>query len=213
MNPYMNGRVVVATRVMPAFFLSLLVGTAGLLVGSTLPPTMIGILMIAEIVMIFAATFLRRQRSVGFGFVYAFTFISGATLYPLIAYYISANGANIVLEAFAVTVFAYGGAAAYAYFSKADFSFLAGFLFAGLLALIGMGIVGLFVHAYAFYMVYVLLGIAIFIGYTLFDISRIAQYGVRPEDVPLVVLSLYLNFVNLFTFILEFIGLTSQRRN
>lgn len=78
--------------------------------------------------------------------MYAFTVISGITLYPAISHYVSAMGASLVLQAFIVTVIAYGGAALYATFSKADFSYLGGFLFfIGMLALLGMGIVNLFV--------------------------------------------------------------------
>jgi FtsH-binding integral membrane protein len=212
MYPSYSGSRVTMGHIFPALFFSLLFASAGLYVGRYVPPALFLPLMIAEIVMIVAAMWIRRRRSVSYGFLYAFTMISGMTLYPVISYYVSSIGAALVLQAFAVTVIAYGGAALYATVSKADFSFLGGFLFIGIIALLGMGIVNIFVpFSTTAEWVYTLLGIFIFIGYTLFDISRITRHGVSAEEIPFVVLSLYLNFINLFLFILRLFGLNLKR--
>ncbi|WP_018132648.1 Bax inhibitor-1/YccA family protein [Effusibacillus pohliae] len=209
---YTSGVRVTMGEIFPALFFSLLFATVGLYVGQYVPRELFLPLMVVEIIMVFAAMLIRRRRAVGYGFLYAFTFISGVTLYPAIWNYVSEIGAPMVLAAFAVTVIAYGGAALYASITKADFSFLVGFLFMGLLALLGMGIVGLFIpFSSTANWVYTLLGVLIFIGYTLFDISQITRFGVAREDVPIVVLNLYLNFVNLFLFILRLFGLNLRR--
>ena len=52
-----------------------------------------------------------------------------------------------------------------------------------------------------------LLGVFVFIGFTLYDISNIARHGVPQELVPMAVLGLYLNFINLFQFILQLFGI------
>jgi uncharacterized protein len=201
-----------AARVLPSFFISLLIGTIGLYIARYVPPVLFFPLSIVELIMIFAATFLRRRRAVSFSFVYAFTFLSGITLFPIIATYAGEFGGRIILQAFTVTVVAFGGAAAYASLSKADFNFLGGFLFIGLLVLLGMGLVNLFIpFSTQTEMIYSAIGILIFIGYVLFDVSRITRYGISEEDVPLAVLSLYLDFVNLFLFILRFLGVSSRR--
>lgn len=205
-------RKVTMGHIFPALFFSLLFASVGLYAGQYVPPALFLPLMVVELIMIIAAAFIRRSKRVGYGFLYTFTLISGVTLYPAIGFYVSTIGASLVLQAFAVTVIAYGGAALYATFSKADFSFLGGFLFIGIIALLGMGIVNLFVpFSTTAEWVYTLLGIFIFIGYTLFDISRITRYGVTQEDIPFVVLSLYLDFVNLFLFILRLFGLNVKR--
>ncbi|UOF91060.1 Bax inhibitor-1/YccA family protein [Fodinisporobacter ferrooxydans] len=199
-------------RVLPSFFLSLLIGTIGLYAGQFVPGAFFLPLSIIEVVMIFAATFMRRRRAVGFAFVYTFTFISGMTLFPIVYNFAYQYGIDIIYRAFLVTVIAFGGAAAYAAISKANFNFLGGFLFMGVLALVGMGIVNIFIpFSTQAEMIYSVIGILIFIGYVLFDVSRIARYGVAQEDVPLVVLSLYLDFVNLFIFILRFFGVSLRR--
>ncbi|MFC4769259.1 Bax inhibitor-1 family protein [Effusibacillus consociatus] len=209
---YTTGTRVTMGDLFPALFFSLLLATAGLYVGQSVPPALFLPLMIVEIIMIVAAMFIRRRRVVGYGFLFTFSFISGITLFPAIRDYVSHIGAPIVLQAFAVTVIAYGGAALYAGITKADFSFLGGFLFIGLIALLGMGIVSFFFpFSRTADWVYTLLGVFIFLGYTLYDFSRVVRYGVSREEVPMVVLSLYLNFVNLFLFILRLFGLNLKR--
>ncbi|BCJ87009.1 Bax inhibitor-1/YccA family protein [Effusibacillus dendaii] len=211
MNPSYAGSRVTMGDIFPALFFSLLFATVGLFAGSYVPRPLFLPLMIVELIMIVAASFIRRRR-VGYGFLYAFTFISGMTLYPAIAYYVSSLGANVVLQAFGVTVVAYGAAALYATITKADFGFLGGFLFIGLIALLAMGVLGLFFPmSHTVNWVYTLLGVLIFIGYTLFDVSRIVHYGIDRDEVPRAVLSLYLNFVNLFLFILRLFGLNLKR--
>ncbi|GAX91306.1 Bax inhibitor-1/YccA family protein [Effusibacillus lacus] len=208
---YTTGSRLTMGAIFPALFFSLLFAAVGLAAGQFVPPAWMLPLMVVELIMIVAAMFIRRKRAVGYGFLYTFTFISGITLYPIIRAY-SDLGAQVVLQAFAVTAIAYAGAALYATITKADFRFLGGFLFVGLIALLGMGIVGLFIpFSSTANWVYTLLGVLIFIGYTLYDISRITRYGVEREDVPIVVLNLYLNFVNLFLFILRLFGLNLGR--
>lgn len=209
---FTTGTRVTMGDIFPALFFSLVFAALGLFAGQYVPPALYLPLMIVELIMIVAAVFIRRRKAVGFGFLYSFTLISGITLYPVIGYYGQTIGYDLVVQALGVTVVAYGGAALYATLSKANFSFLGGFLFIGLLALLGMGIVNLFIpfNTQAEW-VYTLLGILVFIGYTLFDISRIVHHGVAREDVPFVVLSLYLDFVNLFLFILRLFGLNLRR--
>ncbi|HEU4964835.1 MAG TPA: Bax inhibitor-1/YccA family protein [Bacilli bacterium] len=206
-NSYTGGRTVGVNRVLPMFFLSLLFAVIGTIVGTQVPPALFLPLMVVEVGMMIAAMFMRKRR-VGYLFVYLFTFISGITLYPVLAYYMGAIGGNMVMMAFGVTTLAYGGAALYAWKSKADFSFLGGFLTVGILALIGMGLWNLFAPlGNTMYLLYTLLGIFIFIGFTLYDVSRVARYGVPEELVPMVVLNLYLNFVNLLLFVLRLFGI------
>jgi len=202
-----SGRVVGINKVLPMFFLSLLFAAIGTVVGTKVPPAMFLPLAVIEIGMLLAAMFLRKRR-VGYTFLYVFTFISGVTFYPVIGHYIATIGADMVMAAIAVTTFAYGVTALYAYVSKADFSFLGGFLMVGIFALIGMALWNLFFPlGSAMYLMFTMLGIFVFIGFTLYDISNIARHGVPEEAVPMVVLGLYLNFINLLQFVLQLFGI------
>ncbi|ASS74400.1 hypothetical protein CIG75_04975 [Tumebacillus algifaecis] len=204
---YSGSRTVGVNRVLPMFFLSLLFALIGTIVGTQVPTAFFLPLMIIEIGMLIAAMFLRKRR-VGYTFLYLFTFISGVTFYPVLAHYTAGIGGDMVMAAFGVSTLAYGATALYAWKSKADFSFLGGFLMVGIIALIALSLWNMFMPlGGTMYLLFTLLGIFIFIGFTLYDISNIARNGVPEDMVPMAVLGLYLNFINLFLFVLRLFGI------
>jgi modulator of FtsH protease len=195
-------------HIMQVLGLSLLVSFIGTLVGAlVIPPEIVGILYIVELVMIIAAIVIRiRGKHIGYGFLYAFTGISGITLYPIIESYGAAIGANLVSAALLATAAIFIGLAAYAYRSQKDFSYLMGFLFAGTIGLIVMGIAGIFFDfGSTVNLLWAIGGILIFSGWILYDISQYRE-GVPAEEVPYSVLNLYLDIVNLFLYILRFLA-------
>jgi len=205
-----------STEVMPSvlrtFALSLAIAFVGTMVGTIVPVGLFIPLSILEFVMILAAVFFRRKKAISYGFLYAFTFISGITLYPVVSHYASTAGANVVIMAFASTTVVFSGIAIYAAKSKRNFSFLGGFLLAALLALVAISIFNIFFPLSTTGMLaYSFIGVVVFSGYVLFDISQMKHYGVRPEEVPLMALSLYLDFINLFLSILRILGIFNSK--
>lgn len=194
-------------HIMQTLAFSLLVSFLGTLVGALfIPVEFVAILSIVELVMIIAAIVIRiRGKFIGYGFLYAFTGISGITLYPIIELYGATIGANLVSGAFLATAGIFFGLSLYAYRSERNFSSLLGILFAGTIGLIIMGIASIFVDFGAtINLIWALLGILIFSGWILFDISQY-RHGVHPKEVPYAVLNLYLDIVNLFLYILRFL--------
>lgn len=205
-----------STEMMPSvlrtFALSLAIAFVGTMAGVYVPPALFMPLAILEFIMILAAVFFRRGKAISYSFLYVFTFISGITLYPIVAYYAATAGANVVVMAFATTTVVFGGISIYAAKSKRNFSFLGGFLLAALLALVAISIFNIFFPLSSTGMLaYSFIGVLVFSGYVLFDISRMKHYGVRPEDVPMMALSLYLDFINLFVSILRIFGILNSR--
>ncbi|WP_141770425.1 Bax inhibitor-1/YccA family protein [Bacillus sp. MUM 116] len=198
--------------VLRTFALSLAFAFIGTMAGVFVPAGLFLPLSILEMVMLFAAFFFRRKKSISYSFLYIFTFISGITLYPIVAHYLATTGANTVIMAFATTTVVFTGIAIYATKSKRNFSFLGGFLLAAILALVAISIFNIFwplsttgMLAYSF------IGVMVFSGYVLFDFSRMKHYGVSAEDVPLMALSLYLDFINLFISILRIFGILQSK--
>lgn len=198
--------------VMRTFALSLAIAFIGTMTGVFVPPALFLPLVIVEVVMLLSMFFLRKRKAISYTFLYAFTFISGITLYPAIAHYVATAGANVVLNALGTTTVVFAGLAIYATKTKRDLSFLGGMLMAALLALIAISIFNIFwplsstgMLAYSF------IGIMVFSGYVLFDFNRMKHYGVNPDEVPLMALNLYLDFINLFLYILRFFGVLSSR--
>ncbi|MBG9449522.1 membrane protein [Cytobacillus firmus] len=198
--------------VLRAFALSLGIAFTGTMAGVFIPPALFLPLMLLELGMLLFAFLLRRKKAIGYTFLYVFTFISGMTTYPIVAQYLAAIGPNPVLTALATTTVVFTGLAVYASTTKRDLSFLGGMLMAALLALIAIGIFSLIwplssnaMLAFSF------IGVLVFSGYVLFDFNRMKQYGVSPEEVPLMALNLYLDFINLFINILRIFGILGSR--
>lgn len=198
--------------VLRAFALSLGIATVGTLVGNFIPASLFLPLAILEVVMLVIAFFLRRGKSMSYSFLYAFTFISGITTYPIVSHYISTIGANVVIMALGTTTVVFAGLAIYATTTKRDLSFLGGMLMAALLALIVISIYNIFwpIGTTAM-LVYSFIGVLVFSGYVLFDFNRMKHYGASAEQVPLMALNLYLDFVNLFINILRIFGILSSK--
>lgn len=213
METYTLSRGNVLSRIYLGLCASLATAAVGLYVGQYVPVAMLGLLSLVELIMIVVAMFIQRSRRIGMAFVLFFTFLSGMTLFPVMAAYASQLGATTLLEAVAVSAGSFLIAGFVASRTSNDFRFLGGFLMIGLIALLLMGLVSFFVgFSSTFQLGYSMLGIAVFIGYVLFDINRISRYGVSVEQVPWVVLSLYLDFVNLLLFILRLFGVLQSNR-
>jgi len=205
-----------STEYMPSvlrtFALSLAIAFLGTMAGVYVPPSLFLPLAILEFVMIIAAVFFRRKKAISYSFLYIFTFISGITLYPIVAYYAATTGANVVIMAFATTTVVFSGISIYAAKSKRNFSFLGGFLLAALLAMVAIGLFNMFFPLSSTGMLaYSFIGVVVFSGYVLFDVSRMKHHGVRAEEVPLMALNLYLDFINLFVSILRILGILSSK--
>src|SRR6478752_1425698 len=84
-------------KLLRMFTLSILISFIGTLVGTVVPPALFIPLVIVEFIMLISAFFIRRgKRTIGYTFVYAFTFISGITIYPTIAHYASIGGSTLI---------------------------------------------------------------------------------------------------------------------
>lgn len=200
------------SHILNTFALSLLIAFLGMIFGSLFVPiSIIPIIIVIELIMILSVVFIRiKERNIGYGFLYTFTGLSGITLYPVIMQYSSKLGANLLSLAFITTTLIFSAISYYAYKSKKDFSFLYGFLIASLIGLLIMSLASLFIDfGGTLYFFITIFGILLFSGFILYDIS-IYKNGVSPEEVPLAALNLYLDFINLFLYVLRFFGILSD---
>ncbi|MHB1628311.1 MAG: Bax inhibitor 1 family protein, partial [Bacilli bacterium] len=77
----------IKSRVFLGLFATLLSAGVGTYAGQFIPPAFYMPLVVGELVLFFAATFLRRRKAVGWTFVLGFTLISGMTLTPILVAY------------------------------------------------------------------------------------------------------------------------------
>lgn len=208
----------ISQLVMSKFSLSLLVMTVGMVLGALfIPPAIAAMMPFVCLVMLLVAFFVRwRQRSeeggsfISMKFVYVFAAMEGIGLYPVILAYTQAIGAKLVLGAVAATFVLFFGLATYAKRTERNFLNLGSILFFGLLALILASIVGLFVQATILQTAICAGGILIFSGYVLYDIQVMKSGLMTEADVPIMVLNLFLDWINLLLYILRLIGLVSD---
>lgn len=183
--------------------LSLATAAVGAYVGRTLvSPGLMMVLFIAEIALIFFAMAVRRKPGVNVAALFAFTTVTGITLGPVMTVY----NAGVIQQALVLSVLIFAGLTLYVVTSKKDFSFLAGFLFTGLIIII----VGSLLNAFFFQspaadFVVSAAGVILFSGFILYDTSNILRnYDVR--DYTAATLALYLDLLNLFLFLLRLLS-------
>jgi FtsH-binding integral membrane protein len=125
------------------------------------------------------------------------------------------TGASIT-QTFIITAGMFGATAVFGTVTKRSLAGLGQFLFMGLIGLILAMIVGFFWHSEALQFVISVVGVLVFTGLTAWDAQRLKQMAVAlPEGgmgsyAVVGALSLYLDFINLFFFLLRFTG---NRRN
>lgn len=208
----------ISQLVMSKFSLSLLVMTVGMVLGALfIPPAIAAMMPFVCLVMLLVAFFVRwRQRSeeggsfISMKFVYVFAAMEGIGLYPVILAYSQAIGAKLVLGALAATFVLFFGLATYAKRTERNFLNLGSILFFSLIALVFASVVGWFVQATILQTAICAGGILIFSGYVLYDIQVMKSGLMTEEDVPIMVLNLFLDWINLLVYILRLIGLVSD---
>jgi FtsH-binding integral membrane protein len=125
------------------------------------------------------------------------------------------TGASIT-QTFIITAGMFGATAVFGTVTKRSLAGLGQFLFMGLIGLIIAMIVGFFWQSDALQFVISVVGVLVFTGLTAWDAQRLKQMAVALPDgrvgayAVVGALSLYLDFINLFFFLLRFTG---NRRN
>lgn len=211
LNAIQTERKSLLQKVLITFILSLLIATVGLYVGQFVPISLMIPLMIAEFIMLIAAFWMRRKKSVGYVFVYAFSFISGITTFPIVGYYISTSGAQVVLMAFAATFGIFTVMGLVGANTKKDLSFLGNFLLVALLALVFIGIFSIFSPlSSAALLAFSIIGTIVFSLYVVYDFNQMKHQHITEEMIPLLALNLYLDFINLFINLLRILGIINE---
>ncbi len=153
------------------------------------------------------------DSAAGLGVVFAVTGLLGFGLGPILNHYLGmANGPQIVMVAMGGTGAIFLGLSAYVLTTRKDFSFLGGFLFAGIMVAFLGAIAVLVASLFGVALPGVALAIsAMFVllmcGLILFETSRIINGG--ETNYILATVSLYVSIYNLFTSLLHLLGAAS----
>jgi uncharacterized protein len=143
----------------------------------------------------------RRSQQLTVLLLVGFGLLIGLALAPTLAYYANADPQALSTAGGATALFIAGfGAAGYA--TKRDLSAIARICFFALIGLIVFGIVMIFIRVPNGDLIYAVLGLVIFAGFTMFDFQRLR----RSKDIrsaPLLAASIFLDVLNVFLFFLR----------
>ena len=136
-----------------------------------------------------------------------------ATFGVSISYIFQVYTAESVVRVFFITAATFGAASLYGYVTKRDLTGMGSFLFMGLIGIIIATVVNIFLASTMMHFVISVLGVLIFTGLTAFDTQRIkSEYyhghsqEVMEKGAIMGAVSMYLNFLNLFMFLLSLLG-------
>ena len=145
---------------------------------------------------------------------FAYAILNGVTFSAVFFAY----DVQILLSVFALTALYFGALAAYGWLTKRDLSGLGTILGFSVLFLLVFWVLSMFLPLGAFERIICFIGLAVFMGCTAYDTQRIkhlhAEYG---EDYEMskkasifAALQLYLDFINIFLYILRLLGRRSS---
>ena len=172
------------------------------------------VVMFAPLAMIFAfgAVMQRASASAAQLFFFVFATLIGLSLSSIFIFYTSYS----IVQTFLVTSIAFAGLSLWGYTTKKDISGWGSFLIMGVIGILIASIINIFLGSPAVMFAIAILGVLIFAGLTAYDTQQIkntylahAHHGDQEwldKSAIHGALSLYLDFLNMFQFLLMFMG-------
>ena len=143
------------------------------------------------------------------GLFWAYAVLMGVSLSTILLVY---TGGSVAQTFFAAAA-AFGGLSLYGYTTKRDLSGLGTFLIMGVVGIVVAMLINMFLHSTGLNFAISVIGVLLFAGLTAYDTQRIKSMyftvqgsSFAGKSVVLGALTLYLDFINLFLFLLRFMG-------
>jgi uncharacterized protein len=169
------------------------------------------IIMFAPFVFVLVLSFGigRLSTTAAQGLFWAYAAVMGLSLASIFLVY---TGTSIATTFFA-TAAAFAGLSLYGYTTKKDLSGFGTFLIMGVVGLIVASLINMFLHSSALNLAISVLGVLLFAGLTAYDTQKIksmysyvAGTDMVGKSIVMGALTLYLDFINMFLFLLRFMG-------
>ena len=138
-----------------------------------------------------------------------YSLLNGLTLSVLFAVYTRSS----IASTFFITAGTFGAMSLYGYFTKKDLSSWGNIFIMSVICFIIASVVNIYMHSSMIYWIITYAGVLIFVGLTAYDTQKIKQMLANQEIneqtqklALLGALSLYLDFINLFLYLLRIFG-------
>jgi hypothetical protein len=150
------------------------------------------------------------SSNMAIGLFLLYSALNGLTLSIIFLAYTQAS----IATTFFVTAGTFGVMSAYGYFTKKDLSSWGNLLFMALIGLIIASVVNIFLQSAQMYWIISYAGVLIFVGLTAYDTQKIKKMSLEIEveseegrkGAIMGALALYLDFINMFIFLLRIMG-------
>lgn len=158
---------------------------------------------------IIPAKLMTMKTSTVMGLFFIYSALMGAWLTPIFFAY----RLGTIVYTFFITAGTFGAMSVYGYFTKSDLSRIGSFLYMALFGLIIAMLVNFFVHSTALEWVVSIVGVLLFVGLTAWDTQQVKNLAAANLEPSLAdklatmgAFNLYLDFINLFIFLLRIFG-------
>ncbi|MCM1110725.1 MAG: Bax inhibitor-1/YccA family protein [Clostridium sp.] len=168
------------------------------------------VVMFAELGLVFwiSAGISRMSSSTATILFYIFSAVNGLMLTPIFLIYTHAS----IAKTFFITAAVFGAMSVYGFLTRTDLTSFGKILFFALIGLVICSLINIFVGSSTFEWIISIVGVLVFVGLTAWDtqqVKRMAQMA--PADsvghlATLGALTLYLDFINMFLFLLNIFG-------
>lgn len=191
---------------------SLIAATAGAYIGLLFIKSSSFIWIIIELALLFGLMAAKKNEALAAVLLFAFTFVTGLTLGPILNHYVAIGSSSIIAQAFGITAITFGALTIFAFRTTKDFSSFTKPLFIALITIIVVSLLNVFIFKSPLGSVLISAACAfVFSLYILVDTQMIikGQY-----DSPLLAaVALYLDIFNLFISILNILGFVNSSNN
>jgi len=158
------------------------------------------------LILFFGLRMTRGHAGANLAMLFTFTFLTGVSLVPLLASLIGMGQGAMIGNAFLMTAVLFGALSLFAINSKSDFSSWGKPLFITLIVVIVASLVNYFILQSPMMHIVITAGILLLFSiFTIYDTQNIAN-GAYDSPVDAAV-SLYIDFLNMFTAMLQLLGI------
>ena len=188
-----------------------LVASSPTLVQAVWGSGLVWVVMLAPIALVFFFSFRIQQMSFGAAQLtyWAYAALNGVALSFIFLRYTDDSIARV----FFITAGTFAAMSLYGYTTRRDLSGFGSFLFMGLIGIIIAGLVNMFLQSGPLSFAISVIGVLVFVGLTAYDTQKIKEMYYEGDDTAVAgrksimgALRLYLDFINLFMFLLQFMG-------
>lgn len=170
-----------------------------------------GIFIAEFIIVVYFSARILKMTSFQAGLTFTiYSILNGITLSVIFYLYTYSS----IVQTFVVTCLTFGIMAMYGYFTKTNLNSIGSILFIGLIGVMVLSIVNIFLGSSTIEWIISIVGLLVFWGLTAYDMQKLKSYFVHGQQnlsiknnlALMGALQLYLDFINIFIFLLRFFG-------